>query len=1123
MASNGFAKVLKRNSWRLTTILVYAVLEWMLILLLLISALFQYITTKFASFFGLQPPCLWCSRLDHILEPKEPDFYRKLICDRHAKEISLLGYCRNHRKLADAHGMCEDCAFSMPTHCSAENNESKPSWITCMSLVADMGFDLPKKTVAKGLLTNGHVDEFKPRGAEPDEKPMNGWVSEELCTCCNAPLVHKLYSHNIIKTILFDGKDDTILKPQWNTLDYAGNCLERALEGENGLKKQSVCVCGGTQVKISEVFVSSPNESNVVSSSSVTILSDDETESREEKVDSNSIDLEENAKDVSETHCSEAPDEVQIEPRSLEVFQDDVDSAVTIQPDIFVDKRIAYPEITTQECGMVPDVTITEMVIEDTANDQVIKRLAFVEEPLESTSEEATEDVEGLIQASADVGNQNEESIEDVANQIEASIEDAEDQNEVAAADSTCNSLQLEEIASEVVTKGLDDGDDSDPHTTCSYAGSVDLLPKSFEASPDAEDIPAEVELVEERDCVAVTEQGDNATEITNEDYTELPLEDTIAVSEPFPVNIDDHTASLNSEGVADETQDLEDSEMDGIKGSEADPRSPEIVTEPTEIGNEETTSTDVVTEESTSTDVAAEEETSTYVATQEAIPNLVATEEATPNLLVTEEATMEISDALDVDSRREEIDAVSEYIDVTTREDQRCNGPALGDLDGNSIQNLDQNSTEAGHQEHNEADKMDEDRASETPRSIEGIQFLHKRMQIDRKESSPDSLDGSIISEIDGEFEADRLKRALEAERKALNTLYSELEEERNAAAIAANQTMAMITRLQEEKAAVQMEALQYQRMMEEQSEYDQEALQLLNEILVKREKEKQELEKELDLCRRRLLQYEAKERRMEKKMRTYENERPSSAEKGEETPENQSCRNRTSSSSSLSDNSDDVSSDPNDVNDQLEAGEINQNTPSDLIMSVGRGYVDTEQRTSLDESLVDFEEERISILEQLKVLEEKLHTFANDDQAGMAHPEANGIEDNMKESDEDKETVETMNGNGTPTARRVGGGKGKRLLPLFDATNVEEDSLHHAEELSLADRSNDWHNVSMVVTDNNRLVIEEEVYNLYERLQALEADREFLKHTIKSLRKGDEVLLSRKVNVLMVLQPEY
>lgn len=46
----------------------------------------------------------------------------------------------------------------------------------------------------------------------------------------------------------------------------------------------------------------------------------------------------------------------------------------------------------------------------------------------------------------------------------------------------------------------------------------------------------------------------------------------------------------------------------------------------------------------------------------------------------------------------------------------------------------------------------------------------------------------------------------------------------------MAAYNAMAMITRLQAEKAAVQMEALQYQRMMEEQAEYDQEILQEMN-----------------------------------------------------------------------------------------------------------------------------------------------------------------------------------------------------------------------------------------------------------------------------------------------------
>jgi hypothetical protein len=73
------------------------------------------------------------------------------------------------------------------------------------------------------------------------------------------------------------------------------------------------------------------------------------------------------------------------------------------------------------------------------------------------------------------------------------------------------------------------------------------------------------------------------------------------------------------------------------------------------------------------------------------------------------------------------------------------------------------------------------------------------------------------------------------------------ELDEERSASAVAANNAMAMITRLQAEKAAVQMEALQYQRMMEEQAEYDQEALQATRDIVSKREEQIKTLEAEL------------------------------------------------------------------------------------------------------------------------------------------------------------------------------------------------------------------------------------------------------------------------------------
>ncbi|GMH06284.1 hypothetical protein Nepgr_008124 [Nepenthes gracilis] len=164
----------------------------------------------------------------------------------------------------------------------------------------------------------------------------------------------------------------------------------------------------------------------------------------------------------------------------------------------------------------------------------------------------------------------------------------------------------------------------------------------------------------------------------------------------------------------------------------------------------------------------------------------------------------------------------------------------------------------------HGELNEAEDDRIPDTPTSMDSLNHLHKKLLLmgRRELGTEESVDGSILSEVevgDGFVTVERLKSALRAERKALPTLYAELEEERNAAAIAANQTMATINKLREEKATMQMEALHYQRMMEEQAEYDQEALQLMNDIIVKREAKKQELEKELEIYRKKVTDYEA------------------------------------------------------------------------------------------------------------------------------------------------------------------------------------------------------------------------------------------------------------------------
>ncbi|KAJ8755503.1 hypothetical protein K2173_019301 [Erythroxylum novogranatense] len=94
-------------------------------------------------------------------------------------------------------------------------------------------------------------------------------------------------------------------------------------------------------------------------------------------------------------------------------------------------------------------------------------------------------------------------------------------------------------------------------------------------------------------------------------------------------------------------------------------------------------------------------------------------------------------------------------------------------------------------------------------------------------------------------------LEQALEEEHAARAVLYLELEKERNAAATAADEAMAMILRLQQEKAKIEMESRQYQRMIEEKSAYDFEEMNILKEILLRREQEKHYLEQEVEAYR--------------------------------------------------------------------------------------------------------------------------------------------------------------------------------------------------------------------------------------------------------------------------------
>ncbi|KAL5217722.1 hypothetical protein ABZP36_018406 [Zizania latifolia] len=127
-------------------------------------------------------------------------------------------------------------------------------------------------------------------------------------------------------------------------------------------------------------------------------------------------------------------------------------------------------------------------------------------------------------------------------------------------------------------------------------------------------------------------------------------------------------------------------------------------------------------------------------------------------------------------------------------------------------------------------------------------------RQFLESNYSNLEPFDVHITSEDEDESSLECLKQQVELVKKKMSILYKELEAERSASAGAASEAMAMINRLQEEKASMHMEALQYLRMMEEQADHDQEAIERLNDLLTEREKEMLDLEAEFEHYRSRI-----------------------------------------------------------------------------------------------------------------------------------------------------------------------------------------------------------------------------------------------------------------------------
>ncbi|KAL4574380.1 hypothetical protein LXL04_021209 [Taraxacum kok-saghyz] len=776
MAANKFATMVHNNTNKITLALIYAVLEWILIILLLLNSIFSYLIIRFTRFFGLKAPCLWCVRLECFFEPQNKNSHRDLLCELHSQEVSQLGFCSNHQRLAESHDMCEDCS-------SGFREKTR-------------NFVLPKVKQIDLVQSDGEEEVcFK-------------------CSCCGVDFERKS----------FDDSSYFVINPSWDFLGFSKNgssiidLIGSDLETDNFGEKQ--------EIKIPK------------------------KETEVESVKENLIPVEKNDDSNSETPAQD-----------LEFFLD----------------YSGHQLVPIDPIDQTRDELRTNSEIDDDHEfGDFQKAQAISEKKTEIVAQESVKEVEETL------------SVLQHAEESLSIIEKTEESSKHTGLDS----FEFEETENSLV-----------------FHANASGFPDEKPVISEGNQTPLDTEELHE------TEENASGNKF------ELRIVYFIIL------DISNFFFSLN-------------------KLYHADNEEAEI-----SIGTE--------------------------------IPVLDSCDE------------MKAQDNFTLYSISHEEPSTSSH-----------------DLDF---------SLEYGYSEA---------QTWELTKTTESISEMDNGDPINTTE---------------------KLKSALRAERIALQALYTELEEERSASAVAASETMAMINRLQEEKAAMQMEALQYQRMMEEQSEYDQEALQLLNDLMTKKEKE-------LESCRKKVSEYEAKER-----MRFL----ASSVKSG--------------TSCSHSEDGDgmwvDVNSDPN-------GNHENGNRNGETLLNL--------------DSFVDFEDERLSILEQLKVLEEKLFTLS--DEEDRHFNDLGQIEDYFEENGIHR------NGNGiTHQDRRSDGLTGKRLLPLFDAIDTEsEDGVvtsngFHSEKLENTA-------VTRFELQKKRIDIEEEVDQLYVRLQALEADREFLKHCLGSLKKGDK-----------------
>ncbi|KAF9660951.1 hypothetical protein SADUNF_Sadunf19G0017200 [Salix dunnii] len=880
MALSGVSSVKsKKRSWSIGTALASSALEWLLMCMLFINAIFSYLITKFACQWKLQTPCLLCSRLDHILGSKRLKYYRDLICGNHKLEISSLVFCHAHNNLVDVHGMCENCLFSF-----AVINKSNAE--TYRLLVGKLGED-SSFVLDQDSLLDGHSSVTR------------------LCSCCNEPWIPRGNCQKLMRAISAGSGAADLDVPLPDSIKQDCSNLEKSKQSRplRSTRQKTSRFDHLSHVGYSELKFNSDTESEVM-------LSDDDGE--------NAVQEDISVEYVKSEPCTvslvdDSVTEKLIDPASSpepsilasEVQSDVIKSHTATVIASRVPVEHGLEELNWQQCDCKADSsTLPELI----SHDNVPPSSTARESPQKASKEREINSPDDVPQSSY----------------AKETPPEASDENRIISVDNVLPSNERRNPAKISQESEL--------------ISIVDFLPSTNGTENPVQGL--------KESCVSREEEPWKTSVTGGEDFHKgeiQPARRTDRASEINPSSSDNGQQLANSLDLSDAYK--------------------------LAVGNRGRQLSGVLAEQRTVKDSSRLSEDLKHLLSQLSAAREQSMNDMSPRVPISPRVT--ISPKLSTNS--------------------------------------------------------DEVKTSDTS-SIIGMQILQKRITLERNESGL-SFDGSIVSEIEGESEIDRLKRQVEHDKKVLSALYKELEEEKNASTIAVNQAMAMITRIQEEKATLHMESLQCLRMMEEQAEYDMEALQKTNDLLTEKEKEVEDLEEELEFYR-------------SKFSNEVIFETPFSDRKATGTRADHSEAGCIEESASTSRNS---------FKEKHVEGANTSLADKNII--------------TVNSSLFKFEDEQSYITQSLKKLKTKLHLFSNN---GLSLEFINSEYSGDKENDLREQNSEVG-------VEQNGG--------------AEEKSSSSHQEIDLDSLAN-------------------EVSELSQKLEALEADQNFLEHSINSIRYGEEGL---------------